>query len=65
MNMQQWDKHQQHVDEHITWPATKQEIVDACQGSDVEAEVLAEIKTKLPEGDKKYSKQEFKNIVVM
>ena len=65
MNIAQWDKHQQHIDEHITWPATKQEIVDACQGMDVEPEVLASIKSTLPDGDKKYTKEEFKSLTVI
>lgn len=65
MNMQMWDKHQGHMDEHIKWPATKQEILEACAGSDVEPSVLKELKAKLMDGGKKYSEQELKNIMVM
>lgn len=63
--MKQWNDHKQHMDEHITWPATKKEIVAACQGIDVEQEVMSEIKTKLTEDDKKYTKSEVMNLLVM
>ena len=63
--MQQWTKHEGHMNDHITWPATKQEIIDACQGSDVDPEVLAEVKSTLPDGDKKYTKEEVKSLLVM
>lgn len=64
MNMQQWNKHQKHMDEHIKWPATKKEILDACQGMDVEPEILEEMKMKLPDGDKKYTKEDFMNMMM-
>lgn len=64
MTMQQWDKHQQHMDEHITWPATKQEILEACQGTDVEAGILDEVRAKLSDSGKKYTEAEAKNILV-
>ncbi len=64
MTTQQWDKHQQHVDDHIKWSASKQEIIDACQGMDVEPEVLEELKTKLSDGGKRYTKEELKSILV-
>lgn len=64
MTQQQWDKHQEHLDNHIVWPATKEEIVAACAGEDVDAEVLDEIKTEMPGGDRKYSKEEFRELMV-
>ena len=65
MTIQQWDEHKKHIDEHITWPASKQEIVEACQGMDAEKEVLDELKTKLTDSGKKYSKEELKDLLVM
>ena len=64
MTQQQWDTHRGHMDDHINWPATKQEIVDACKGQDVEPEVLQELKTMLPDGAKKYTKAELHNLLV-
>ncbi|KKT58399.1 MAG: hypothetical protein UX91_C0003G0057 [Candidatus Amesbacteria bacterium GW2011_GWB1_47_19] len=64
MTQKQWDTHRQHVDDHITWPATKQEIVDACQGMDVEPAVLKDLKTMIPDGPKKYTKSELHDQVV-
>lgn len=64
MTMKQWNDHKTHLDEHITWPATKQEIVEACQGSDVEPEVMEDLKTKLSDGDKKYTQEEAKRMLV-
>lgn len=37
---QQWDKHEEHMNDHITWPASKAQIIEACEGEDVEAEVM-------------------------
>jgi hypothetical protein len=65
MNMQQWSQHQQHMDEHIKWPATKQQIIDTCQGTDVDTSILDEIKTKLTDDDKQYTEQEVKSMLVM
>jgi hypothetical protein len=64
MTTQQWEAHRKHMDEHIKWPATKQEIVEACQGSDVEPSVLDEIKTKLKDDGKQYTQQEVKSMLV-
>ncbi len=64
MTLVQWNAHQQHMDEHITWPATKDSILKACAGSDVDRSVLEEIKTKLMDGNTSYSKQDFKNIML-
>lgn len=64
MTIQQWDEHKQHMDEHIAWPATKQEILDACQGMDVKPEVLEEVKMKLTNSGKKYTEEEVKKILV-
>lgn len=64
MTQQQWDAHRGHMDDHITWPATKQEIVDACKGEDVEPEVLNELKSAIPDGPKKYTKAELHNLLV-
>lgn len=65
MTQQSWDNHKQHLDDHITWPATKTEIMAACNGTDVEPEVLEEIKTTLPDDDTKYTQQEFKQMLVV
>lgn len=65
MTTQQWDEHKKHIDEHIMWPATKEEIMAACEGLDVEKDILDEIETKLTDGDKKYSKEEVKSMLVM
>ena len=43
MTQQQWDKHSEHMGSHITWPATKQQIIEACAGEDVEKEVMDEL----------------------
>lgn len=50
MNMQQWDKHTEHLNDHITWPADKKQILETCKGEDVEPEVLKDIEENLPEG---------------
>ena len=65
MTMNQWNMHKQHMDEHIMWPATKEEILAACEGTDVEKEVLEEMKTKLSDGNRKYSQEEVKKMLVM
>jgi hypothetical protein len=65
MTQTQWDKHQEHLDSHISWPATKEEIVAACGGQDVDAEVLEDIKMEMPDGDRKYSKQEMHDLMVV
>jgi hypothetical protein len=44
MTTQQWQDHEDHMMEHISWPASKKQIVDACKGEDVEPDVLKEIK---------------------
>jgi hypothetical protein len=64
MTQAQWDQHMEHFDEHITWPATKQEILEACAGTDVEPQVLSEIKSKLMDGDRRYTEAEFQNLLV-
>jgi hypothetical protein len=64
MTTQQWNQHQQHMDEHISWPATKDAIIKACEGSDVEPNVLEEIKTKLSDGNRTYTEAEVKQILV-
>lgn len=50
MTQQQWDKHAEHLRDHITWPASKQQILEACNGEDVEKEVLEDVETNLPDG---------------
>ena len=64
MTLQQWNAHSDHMNEHISWPATKQQIYDACKGEDVEPTILEEIKTKLSDGNKKYTLEEAKRILV-
>ncbi len=44
MTQQQWDKHIDHLRGHVDWPANKEEIVAACNGEDVEASVMTELK---------------------
>ncbi|HEY4695098.1 MAG TPA: DUF2795 domain-containing protein [Candidatus Nanoarchaeia archaeon] len=46
----QWNEHSDHMEGHITWPATKEAIVAACNGEDVPAEVLDDVKNNLAEG---------------
>lgn len=65
MNMQQWNMHETHMKEHIKWPATKEEIIAACKGEDVEADVLNELRTKLTDSGKKYTESELKKLIVM
>lgn len=63
MTQQQWDAHASHMKEHVAWPATKTQIVAACNGEDVEPAVLEDVKTNLPEGT--YSTmEEVHNILV-
>ncbi|MBI4058013.1 DUF2795 domain-containing protein [Candidatus Microgenomates bacterium] len=50
MTIQQWEKHTEHLKEHIAWPATKEQILEACKGEDVEPEVLKDIEENLPAG---------------
>jgi len=50
MTQQQWNAHIDHMRGHITWPASKQQIVGACKGEDVEANVLIDLKANLPNG---------------
>ena len=64
MTQQQWDKHQEHLDSHIMWPATKEEIVAACSGEDVDEDVMEEMKMKLPDGNRKYSEKEMHEMLV-
>jgi hypothetical protein len=63
MTQTQWDKHKEHLDEHISWPATKAQIVAACEGVDVEPSVLSEMKTKLQDG-KQYTQNDVKKMLV-
>ncbi len=65
ITLKQWNDHQEHMDEHIAWPATKEQILEACAGTDVDKKVLADIRQTLPDGDKTYSKEEFKQMLVM
>ncbi|MBI4089575.1 MAG: DUF2795 domain-containing protein [Candidatus Levybacteria bacterium] len=44
MTQKQWDQHVDHLRSHIIWPASKAEIVAACNGEDVSPEVLNELK---------------------
>lgn len=45
MTQAQWDAHDEHFKSHVTkWPATKEEIIAACNGMDVEPAVLEEVK---------------------
>ena len=50
MTQQQWDKHTDHMNDHISWPASKKQILEACNGEDVEKEVILDIAINLPEG---------------
>lgn len=63
MDTQKWNKYK-HFEEHITWPATKQEIINACEGEHYDKDTLKEIKMALPDGDKKYTKEEFKKMMM-
>jgi len=65
MTQVQWDKHMTHYKDHIKWPASKEDIVKACSGEDVEPEVLQDIKNNLPEGKIFQNPDEVKNFVVM
>ena len=47
MTNDQWDEVAEHMNEHITWPATKQQIIEACNGDDTPQEVQADIKANL------------------
>lgn len=64
MSIQQWDQHAGHFDQHVGWPATKQQIYEACKGEDVEKSVLDEIQAKLSDGGKKYTEKEVKDLLV-
>jgi hypothetical protein len=62
MNIKQWQKHEEHMNDHISWPAGKQQVIDACNGEDVEPEVMAEIKA-IP--DREYeSPEDLKSILL-
>lgn len=50
MTQQQWDKHADHMSEHITWPASRKQILEACGAEDVEKDVLLDIAINLPDG---------------
>lgn len=63
MSLQQWDKHADHMMDHIKWPATKKEIIAACQGEDVEDDVMEDLKMNLAEGSYNNS-EEVKRILV-
>lgn len=66
ITLKQWNDHQEHMDEHIAWPANKKQILAACAGTDVDKAVLAEIERTLPDDDKQtYTKEQFKNMLVM
>lgn len=54
MTQQQWNKHADHLESHISWPAKKAQILEACAGEDVESEVMNELKN-LP--DKSYQNE--------
>ena len=63
MTQQQWDKHADHMSDHVSWPANKKQILEACNGEDVEKEVILDIAINLPEGT--YQKlDEIKKILV-
>lgn len=62
MNLQKWQAHKEHMNNHISWPASKKQIIDACSGDDVEPEVLGELKT-IP--DREYtSPEDLKSILL-
>ena len=63
MTQAQWDKHTEHLNSHITWPATKEQIVAACNGEDVEPEVLEDVKANLADGTYE-SAEDVKKILV-
>ncbi len=63
MTQQQWDKHAGHMNEHITWPANKQQILEACNGEDVDKEVLEDVEMNLPDGTYE-NEEEVKGILV-
>jgi len=50
MTMEQWEAHTGHMANDITWPATKEQVVAACGGSDVDPAVLEDLKNNLPDG---------------
>ena len=50
MTNEQLEEIAEHMRENITWPATKQQIVDACKGhSHTSEEVQADIRDNLAE----------------
>lgn len=62
MTQQQWGKHIGHFKEHITWPANKQQVIEACAGEDVEKGVMDELQN-LP--DKTYENEtELKSLLI-
>lgn len=62
ITMKQWEDHEKHMMDHVKWPATKKEIVDACSGEDVEPDVLDEVKA-IP--DREYeSAEDLKSVLV-
>ncbi len=64
MTTQQWEDNQEHLDDHIMWPATKEEILAACNGKDMDESLLEEMKEKLPDGNKKLTKEEVQAVLV-
>lgn len=44
MTQQQWGQHIDHLRSHVSWPANKAQILEACNGVDVEENVMKELK---------------------
>jgi len=63
MTKAQWDKHTDHLNNHITWPATKEQVVAACNGEDVEPAVLEDVKQNLPDGTYENAEEVMKVLV--
>jgi hypothetical protein len=62
ITMKQWGEHDDHMINHISWPASKKDIVEACNGEDVEPDVMKEIKA-IP--DREYeSPEDLKSVLV-
>ena len=51
MTEDQWQANKDHLEGHITWPATKEQIIAACNdSSDIPADVKTDVQSNLPDG---------------